>query len=201
MKKALIVNLSMAFVVAISASSWAQEVQPSLNDTAVSPTIVQGAVAADPIPATQLPMVASNCGCAQTFTSAPFQQYVQPAVAYQPTGCSSCNSCAGCGTIGQVAYNEIIPTGSPMASAPIVTSAPIAAYRQAPTYSNASGCCGPTYAPNVSYSNASVATPVASAPTWTGNPCNPCNTCNTCPDPCDPCAQQQRRGLFSRFRR
>lgn len=216
MKKALTVKLAMAFVVAMTASSWAQEVQQSPNVT--SPTTVQGAVIAQPAPMVQAPMVqapiASDCGCNQTFTAAPMQQYVQPACpscsscASCNSGCASCNSgCASCGTIGQVGYNEIIRTGSP-----VVTSAPTGSYGQTPMYSNGGGCCGQTYAPT--YSNASVTTVAPGS--WTGdsgcsscnscsscgsyepsysscNSCNSCNTCNSC--------QQQRRGLFGRYRR
>lgn len=187
MKKALIVKLAMAFVVAISASSWAQEVQPSLSDTAAPATTVQGAVIAQPIPMAQAPMATSDCGCNQTMTMAPIQQYA-------PAGCAGCTS--GCGTIGQVGYNQPIQTGSP-----VVTSAPAGAFGQQPMYSNASsGCCGQTYAPSYSNASATTAAPVA----WSGDAgCGSCNTCqpapatcNTC-NSCDPCAQQnQKRGLF-----
>lgn len=192
MKKALIVKLAMAFVVAISASSWAQEVQPSPSDTAAPATTVQGAVIAQPIPMAQVPMAVSDCGCNQTMTAAPIQQYATAGCA----GCSGCTNCvSGCGTIGQVGYNEPIQTGSP-----VVTSAPIGAYGQTPIYSNvSSGCCGQTYAPSYSNASAQTAAPVA----WTGDAgCGSCNTCqpapcNTC-NSCDPCAQQQqkKRGLF-----
>ncbi len=196
MKKALIVKLAMAFVVAVSASSWAQEAQPSLSDNVASPAVAQAPMVSQQLPMAQAPMVMADCGCSQTYTAAPIQQ---PAMgcATCNSGCASCSSCTSCGTIGQVGYNEIIQTGSP-----VVNSAPIGAYGQSPMYSNvsSSGCCGQTYAPT--YSNASVTT--AAPMVYSGDAgCNsceqpaPCNTCNTC----DPC-QNQRRGLFNgRFRR
>lgn len=201
MKKALIVKLSMAFVVAISAASWAQEVESSLTDTAASPAVVQGVVSADPIPmGTTLPM-ASNCGCNQTFTAAPMFAAPMMAAPIQSAGCgcstcgscSSCNSCSGCGMVGQVGYNEIIPTASPAVGAPVVTSAPIAAYRPANNYIQPSGCCGqPNYDSGISYSTAApITTSSAPAATWNSSQC-----CNTAPayNACDPC--QQQRGLF-----
>ena len=190
MKKVLTVSLSLALVAAISVTSWAQEPPEPVVSDAANAAVVEGAVAAEPIPMIQsAPMMMSNCGCNQTFTAAPFQMMATPVMSPMATTIPS-TDCGCSGMIGQVGYNEIVQTATPTAT-PIVSSAPT-------VMSQPNGCCNPTFGQQVVYSP----TPVATAPTTFSAPMTQCCPTtqprwanNQCIDPCDPCAQQQR-GLF-----
>ena len=211
MKKALIVRLSVAVVVAMSATTWAQEeVQPSLSDNAAATEM------APPEPVMMDSSFGSSCGCDQTM--------MQPMMA-NCGGCStmsrcernscttntcmtntcmtnncmtnSCmtnvepaSSCDDCGMIAQVAYEETVP-GTPAKPVSIVTPAPTPTAAMAQPIANA-GCCG-----NTTSAPASTITPVNAIPASTATVSEGVYWGNTCTN----CTQSRRffgRRIFRR---